>query len=128
MKHVDWVVRTGHVAVTIGLMIFVFSGSAHAGNYGSLAAGISGDQVGVGYATNYSTQDGADTRALEECSARSKNCHVVSRFWNGGCGYITTATQNGTCYGYGSTPAIARSECESRGCSCNPPIGGCTSP
>lgn len=96
------------------------------GNYGATAAGINGDQVGVGYSTNYSTQSGADTKALQECEARTNNCQVVGRFWNGGCGYITTAKTNGTCYGYGSTPDIALKECQSRGCTCQTPIGGCT--
>jgi hypothetical protein len=96
------------------------------GNYGATAAGISGDNVGVGYATNYPTQSAADAKALKECEARTNNCQVVGRFWNGGCGYITTATSNGTCYGYGATPDIALSECQSRGCSCQTPIGGCT--
>jgi hypothetical protein len=96
------------------------------GNYGATAAGISGDKVGVGYSTNYSTQSAADARALKECEARSNNCKVMGRFWNGGCGYITTASSDGTCYGYGATAAEALSECQSRGCKCQTPIGGCT--
>ena len=96
------------------------------GNYGATAAGISGDKVGVGYSTNYSTQSAADARALKECEARTNNCKVMGRFWNGGCGYITTASSDGTCYGYGATAAEALSECQSRGCKCQTPIGGCT--
>jgi hypothetical protein len=99
---------------------------AATGNYGATAAGISGDQVGVGYSTNYPSQSEADAKALQECEARTNNCKVVGRFLNGGCGYITTAKSSGTCYGYGSTPDLALKECQSRGCTCQTPIGGCT--
>jgi Domain of unknown function (DUF4189) len=118
-------VRVGLIA---SLAAFALCGVAHAGDYGATAAGINGNQVGVGYSTNYPSQDAADTKAMEECSTRTQNCQVVYRFWNGACGYITTAASNGTCYGFGSTPDIALSECQSRGCSCSTPIGGCTAP
>jgi hypothetical protein len=118
-------VWTGLIA---SLAVFALSGLAHAADYGAAAAGINGNQVGVGYSTNYPTQDAADTKALEECSGRTQNCQIVYRFWNGACGYITTAASNGTCYGFGSSPDIALSECQSRGCSCSTPIGGCTAP
>jgi len=113
-------------AVLAVLATVALSGAASAGEYGALAAGIDGGTVGVGYSTNYANQGAADARAVEECSQRSRNCSVVSRFWNGGCGYITTATGSGTCYGFGATPATALSQCEARGCSCNAPVGGCT--
>ncbi|HTV36219.1 MAG TPA: DUF4189 domain-containing protein [Xanthobacteraceae bacterium] len=102
------------------------AGIAHAGNYGATAAGIDGGQVGVGYANNYPNQSEADAVAIRQCEERSSNCRVVGRFWNGGCGYITTAASRGTCYGYGRTPEIARSECEARGCTCQTPVGGCS--
>jgi hypothetical protein len=114
-------------ALVLSLAMLLPAGIAQAGNYGATAAGINGDEVGVGYANNYPTQSEADAIAIQQCEERSSNCRVVGRFWNGGCGYITTAT-TGTCYGYGSTPAIAKSECQSRGCTCQTPIGGCTNP
>jgi hypothetical protein len=120
--------RMAGIGLIASLAVFALSGVAHAGDYGATAAGINGNQVGVGYSTNYPSQDAADTKAMEECSTRTQNCQVVYRFWNGACGYITTAASNGTCYGFGSSPAIALSECQSRGCSCNQPIGGCTAP
>ena len=121
-------IRTGQIVLFMGFATFALSDAARAGDYGATAAGINGNQVGVGYSTNYPSQDAADTKAMEECSTRTQNCQVVYRFWNGACGYITTAASNGTCYGFGSTPDIALSECQSRGCSCSTPIGGCTAP
>ncbi|MGP0061160.1 MAG: DUF4189 domain-containing protein [Beijerinckiaceae bacterium] len=113
-------------ALLVCLATFVLSDVACADEYGAIAAGIIGNRVGVGYSTNYPTQFAADRKALQQCEARSSNCHVVSRFSNGGCGYVTTAISSGTCYGYGATPGIALDQCQSRGCSCHEPVGGCT--
>lgn len=145
--------RMSRVSLLAGLVTFALTGAGHAacpqgqticpdgitctsgtaictsgtnGSYGATAAGITGNKVGVGYSVDYPTQADADTKALQECQARSNNCTVVGRFWNGGCGYITTAVSDGTCYGYGATPSIALNECQSRGCPCQKPIGGCT--
>ncbi len=118
--------RLGWIGLLVSLTTFALSDVANAGDYGATAAGIIGNKVGVGYAKNYPTQSAADTRALQECEARTSNCQVVGRFWNGGCGYITTAGSNGTCYGYGATPAEALNQCQSRGCPCQKPVGGCT--
>ena len=96
------------------------------GYYGAAAAGIEGSHVGVVYSTNYRSPGAADAKALQECSTRTQNCQIVTCFWNGGCGYITTASSRGTCYGYGPTPDIALSQCQARGCACNTPVGGCT--
>lgn len=115
-------------AFVLGVAMLLPAGLAHAGNYGASAAGINGDQVGVGYANNYPSQEEADAEALQQCEQRTANCRIVGRFWNGGCGYITTTASSGTCYGYGASAAIARQECEARGCTCQTPIGGCTSP
>jgi hypothetical protein len=96
------------------------------GDFGALAAGISGGVVGVGSAYNYPSLGSAESMALQECSQRTANCKVVGTFSNGGCGYITTAV-TGTCWGSGESTAIALSECQSRGCgNCQAPIGGCT--
>jgi hypothetical protein len=119
-------IQAACIALFLGLMAFALSGAARAEYFGATAAGISGSKVGVGYSTNYPTQAAADDKAIQECQARSNNCSVVYRFWNGACGYITTAVSNGTCYGYASTPSEALNECQSRGCTCQTPVGGCT--
>lgn len=119
--------------IRIGLVVLCLVGAsilapvARADSFGSLAAGIDGGQVGVGAAEDFATPGEADVSALQSCSARVRNCGIVGRFSNGGCGYITTTPGRGTCYGYGATPEIASEECEARGCGpCQEPIGGCT--
>jgi WD40 repeat protein len=123
--------QINRVVFIVGSIALLFGGLGHAQdyreNYGASAAGIDGRKVAVGSAINYPSQDAADAQAMEECSTRVRNCHVVGRFRNGGCGYISTTASGGTCYGYGPTPETAKSECESRGCGgCRTPIGGCT--
>jgi Domain of unknown function (DUF4189) len=118
--------RIGWIGLLVSLTTFALADAAYAGYYGATAAGINGDHVGVGYSNNYPTQAAADAKAMQECEAQTSNCQIVGRFWNGGCGYITTAKTNGTCYGYGASPAEALSECQSRGCSCQTPVGACT--
>lgn len=115
------------VGFLLGSMLAASSGAARADDYGATAAGISGSRVGVGVGYNYSTQAAADAKALQECEERTNNCRIVGRFSDGGCGYITTAIRNGTCYGYGASVDEARSECQKRGCgACQPPVGSCT--
>jgi hypothetical protein len=119
--------RLGWIGLFLGLTTIALSGAAYADDYGASAAGISGSKVGVGYSVNFSTQAAADAKAIQECEMQTSNCQIVGRFWNGGCGYITTAASDGTCYGYGDSPATATNECQSGGCgACQTPIGACT--
>jgi hypothetical protein len=115
------------IGLLLGLATIALSGVANAGDYGASAAGISGTKVGVGFSVNYPTQAAADAKAIQECEMQTNNCQIVGRFWNGGCGYITTAASGGTCYGLGDSPANATNECQSGGCgACQTPIGACT--
>lgn len=119
--------RCGWLAMAAVAAVLAASGGARADTYGAMAAGINGDQVGVGAAEDYPTQAAADARAMQECQSQSQNCKIVSQFSGGSCGYITTVAENGTCYGWGETPITAAAECESGGCGvCFNPIGGCT--
>jgi Domain of unknown function (DUF4189) len=122
--------RIGAGSLISGALAFTLLAAAHAqtvpGYYGATAVGISGNRVGVGYSTNFTTQAAADTKALQECAARTGNCQIAGRFWNGGCGYVTTAVSSGTCYGFGATATAALLQCQSRGCTCQKPVGGCT--
>jgi hypothetical protein len=119
--------RHGWVGLLLVLTMLALPNGARADSYGASAAGISGDQVGVGAAEDYPTQAAADAEAMKECRARTSNCQIVGEFSNGGCGFITTAASDGTCYGYGASPIEAAKACESRGCGvCQNPIGGCT--
>jgi len=117
------------IGLVFGLAATPLSGAAFADDYGALAAGISGGHVGVAFTKERPNQGAADASALKECEKITNNCQVVGRFYNGGCGFIASTASGGTCWGSGESPAVAASECKSRGCgACQTPIGGCTNP
>jgi hypothetical protein len=67
---------------------------AAAGTYGALAAGFWKDDNGVLHVTsatakNYGSPGRAEDAAIDACFRDGRNCHVVSSFSNGGCGFIS---------------------------------------
>jgi hypothetical protein len=106
---------------------------AAAGTYGALSAGFWKDDSGAlhvtaGTAKNFSSPERAADAANEACFAQGRNCHVVSTFSNGGCGFISVGHNAGsTRYGTGSTAQKAFDNCKADGFDCNLPKGGCTS-
>ena len=117
------------IGLLFGLATMALAGLAQAAEYGALAVGISGNEIGTGAGLNFPTQDAADATALRQCEKLTNNCRVVGQFSGGGCGYITVAIANGTCWGSGATAAKATTSCQSHGCGpCKPPIGGCVKP
>jgi hypothetical protein len=105
---------------------------AAAGTYGALAAGFWKDDNGVlhvtsGTAKNYGSPGRAEDAAIDACFRDGRNCHVVSSFSNGGCGFISVGRNtHATRYGVGATPQRAFENCTKDGFDCNPPKGGCT--
>jgi hypothetical protein len=67
--------------------------------YGSLSIDRNNGNA-FGWAVDYPTQSGADTRAINECRARSSSCYVVLRFT--GCGAYVTDRSSPTLYGWGT--------------------------
>ncbi len=66
--------------------------------FGSLA--VQSRQSGnVGYSHDYSTKDGADEEALQECGP---GCDVVVQFWNGCGAYAADMDKGSTVYGWGT--------------------------
>jgi hypothetical protein len=105
---------------------------AAAGTHGALAAGFWKDDNGVlhvtsGTAKNYSSPGRAEDAAIDACFRDGRNCHVVSSFSNGGCGFISVGRNtHATRYGIGATPQRAFENCAKDGFDCNLPKGGCT--
>jgi hypothetical protein len=115
-------------AIAALLALLGFAAPAWAQSYGATAIGMGGGRVGAGNAVDHPTQSRADDAAVRKCrETGAPGCRVVGRFWNGGCGWVTTGSKpGGVCWGKGPDSAVAMSECRSRGCKCRTPIGGCT--
>jgi hypothetical protein len=127
-------VRKYFVAVLVGSLIGAASiAPAFAGSYGALSAGFWKDEngalhVSAGTAKNFSSPRRAADAANDACFEEGRNCHVVSTFSNGGCGFISVGhNAQSTRYGTGSTARKAFDNCSVDGFDCNPPKGGCTS-
>ena len=80
------------------------------GDFASLAIDRRDGEL-YGWAIDYTTQEKADVRALEECQKNGGNCHVVLRF-KGGCGAYVVERGNSSLYGWGT--ADSREAAESR--------------
>lgn len=96
--------------------------------YGAIA--YNSDSNRYGWSKNYSSQDQANDRALEECGRR---CRVVMRFWGEYCGALARSP-NGA-WGTASGPTeeearrIALRTCrEYKGTSCSIQISACNTP
>ena len=87
--------RKYFAAILVGSLISAASIlPAAAGTYGALSAGFWKDENGAlhvtsGTAKNFSSPERATDAANEACFAQGRNCHVVSTFSNGGCGFIS---------------------------------------
>lgn len=126
--------RKYFAAILFGSLIAAASiAPAAAGQYGALSAGFWKDESGAlhvtaGTAKNFSSPDRAADAANDACFAQGTNCHIVSTFSNGGCGFISVGhNARSTRYGTGSTAQRAFDNCSVDGFDCNPPRGGCTS-
>ena len=118
--------RLAQIVLLSGLAAIGLCDGARAAEYGALAVGVSGAQVGTGITLNYSTQAAADASAIKECEVRSHKCEVVGQFSNGGCGYVALAIARGTCWGAGTSAEAAVLQCQAKGCGeCKAPIFGC---
>ncbi|MBI1329154.1 MAG: DUF4189 domain-containing protein [Alphaproteobacteria bacterium] len=82
-----------------------------------------------GYSYNYSTQDDADDRALNECG---DDCTIVMRFANQCAAYAADQAYGSTVYGWGKAAtkqdaqSIAMNQCAAHGGSqCMVRVWGC---
>ena len=74
-----------------------------------------------GWSYDYDNQEGANSKALEECKKKGGNCSIVLSFSGEGCAaYRTIKLTEGTAYGWGvaktkaAADAIAIAECKKR--------------
>ncbi len=113
----------------------VFSLEPPAGKYGTLAVDRANGMY-FGWAVDYQTRAGADSRALAECKKAGGNCSIVLRWSGGQCAvYRTIDGDVGTAYGWAVAPthaqadAMALNECLKRsgGVPCNNFVWGCNS-
>jgi len=118
--------------ILFGSLMAAVTVPAAAGTYGALAAGFWKDDNGglhvtAGTAKNFSSPGRAEDAAVDACFRDGRNCHVVSSFSNGGCGFISVGRNtHATRYGIGATPQRAFENCTKDGFDCNLPKGGCT--
>ena len=114
-------------------MLGAFSAKPEKGKFGSLAVDRSNGFY-YGWAVEYSTRAGADSRALAECQKRGGKCSIVLRFSGGQCAVYRTIDGNvGTAYGWAmartqaQADAMATAEClkRSNGVPCNNYVWGC---
>jgi Domain of unknown function (DUF4189) len=98
--------------------------AAAADHYGAIA--FSEDSGADGYSTDYSTQGGAEERALQECGG---GCKVVLWFKNA-CGALAVGRDNGYGTGYapssGEAQTIAMTECSKNSTNCSIKRWECT--
>jgi hypothetical protein len=118
--------------ILFGSLMAAVTVPAAAGTYGALAAGFWKDDNGglhvtSGTAKNFSSPGRAEDAAVDACFRDGRNCHVVSSFSNGGCGFISVGRNtHATRYGIGASPQRAFENCTKDGFDCNLPKGGCT--
>ena len=124
--------RYALATILFGSLMAAVTVPAAAGTYGALAAGFWKDDNGglhvtSGTAKNFSSPGRAEDAAVDACFRDGRNCHVVSSFSNGGCGFISVGRNtHATRYGIGATPQRAFENCTKDGFDCNLPKGGCT--
>lgn len=91
--------------------------------YAAFATSIEDRSSTVESGSSYgSTQDDADSTALEQCSdGGGRSCQVVYRFWHGACGALALGHNDSTGrvgWGTGSTRGEALQRCTSQGVFC----------
>lgn len=81
--------------------MFISTAYIYAQKFGALAVDRSNGYY-YGWAYNYITEAGAETKALQECKSKGGNCTVVLSWEGVACGAYRTINGNvGTAYGWG---------------------------